>query len=876
MTAPFILPLTGCTDPSLAGRKAVGLSRLHAAGFPVPPGICITTAAYRQCLNRQNFSASERWGLVNRRDGHERRAALAECHAVIAGLDLSPLAAQCRELLSALDPASTGPWAVRSSATNEDTVRASFAGLYRTKLGVPSAELEVAIKELWASIWDERVVAYHEKSETSAEPPAMAVVIQPMVDAEAAGVAYSIHPVTGRSTNVVIDAVFGLGAPLVDGRATPDHFVVEMTGEGEPVGLSKRVVADKTERLSIDGRRLRIDLLPTSRRKEAALSTEQVLTLARVVKRVERLFEYPVDLEWAFDARQLWLLQARPITAVRSAPELTNDDCEWSRANFKETMPEVPSPMGLSFLKHFMDAYIIAHYRRLGCRIPQGLSSVRTLYGRPYLNVTLFHSLVAQLGGDPSLNPEQMGGEPLRTKPAVKRIGLLAFVRAGWLMLREMRRVVKNGPGYFAEMKALASTYHRERIGHLSLEELGKSLDELGRWLDRREVTFGIAAGVGQCLQTFSLLLPRWLGADWRSLLNAALQGQGTVISAQQIMRLAELVTCARAEETVTRLLLRESSNGRSYREFLQGTKFLTSFERYLEDFGHRGLGESDVMSPRFADRPEALLGVITIQLRGPDTTSVDIAARQRQARDNALTAIKARCGWRIDRWLMFGWWYRRLCRFFALREANRHHLMYYSTAARNLLLRLGACLVERGIFTAPDDVFFLTMQERADLSSGSTRDWAGIVKSRRAEWDRWSRLEVPDTIRDWESAVRGNQHQTEKASDGMLRGIPISPGFVTGPTRLIRTASDWSKVRAGDILVASVIDPGMAPLFGIAAGIVVEMGGTLSHGAIIAREYGLPAVANVSRVTELVVDGERITLDAATGEVRRAVASVR
>jgi pyruvate,water dikinase len=704
----------------------------------------------------------------------------------------------------------------------------------------------------------------------------MAVVIQPMVDAEAAGVAYSIHPVTGRSTNVVIDAVFGLAAPLVDGRVTPDHFVVEMTGEGEPVSLSKCVVADKTERLSIDGRRLRIDPLPTSRRKEAALSTEQVFTLAPVVKRVERVFECPVDLEWAFDTRQLWLLQARPITAIRSAPELTIDDCEWSRANFKETMPEVPSPMGRSFLEHFMDAYIIAQYRRLGCRIPQGLSSVRTLYGRPYLNVTLFYSLVAQLGGDPSLNPEQMGGEPLCTKLVVKRIGLLAFVRAGWLMLREMRRVVKNGPGYFAEMKALASTYHSERLGHFSPEELGKSLDELGCWLDRREVTFGIAAGVGQCLQTFSLFLPRWLGEGWRNLLNAALQGQGTVISAQQIVRLAELVAHARADETVTRLLLCESTDGRSYRESLQGTKFLASFERYLEDYGHRGLGESDVMSPRFADRPETLIAVIKAQLRGPDVPPARIAERQREVRERALAEVRNRCGWRIDRWLIFRWWYRRLCRFFALREANRHHLMYYSTAARNLLLRLGERLVERGQFSAPEDVFFLTMEEREGLTSGTTRDWAELVRIRRAEWEQWSKMVVPDTIRHWEEGLSGGHEPVSPDSDSALRGVPISPGCVTGQARLVRSAQDWSKVRAGDIIVAPVIDPGMVPLFGIAAGIVVEMGGTLSHGAIIAREYGLPAVANVGRVTELVADGERITLDAATGEVRRAVASVR
>ncbi|WP_455388390.1 PEP-utilizing enzyme, partial [Petrachloros mirabilis] len=549
--------------------------------------------------------------------------------------------------------------------------------------------------------------------------------------------------------------------------------------------------------------------------------------------------------------------------------ELTDDECEWSRTNFKETMPEVPSPMGRSFLEHFMEAYIVSHYRRLGCRIPQGLSSVRTLHGRPYLNVSLFHNLVGQLRGEPLLNVEQMGGEPLRTAPAVTALGWFAFIRAGWLMWREMGRVMKSGPGWFAEMKELAETYRRDCIEHFSIEELIASLDELGLWLDRREVTFGIAAGVGQCLQTFSLLLPRWLGDDWRSLLNAALQGQGTVISAQQIIRLAELVEIARADEIVSRELLRNGSDFGSFRQAMRDRPFLVAFDRYLTDYGHRGLGESDVMSPRFADQPEVLLAVITVQLRGSAATPADIVERQRNVRSKALATIRARCGWRFDRWVIFQWWYRRLCRFYALREANRHHLMYYSTAARNLLLQFGERLVERGVFTVRDDVFFLTLEEQKELSSGISKNWAALVQARRVERECWTKVQVPDSIRDWEVVTKGHQKWLSPGREGVWRGIPISLGSVRGPVRVVQSMQDWPKVNKGDILVVPVIDPGMAPLFGIAAGLVVEMGGTLSHGAIIAREYGLPAVVNVGKVTEQLRDGDRIRLDAGVGEIR-------
>ena len=203
---------------------------------------------------------------------------------------------------------------------------------------------------------------------------------------------------------------------------------------------------------------------------------------------MEQAFGHPIDLEWAFDAEQLWLIQARPIATVRPSSNLTNDDCEWSRTNFKETLPELPSLLSLSFLERFMDRHILSHYRRLGCRIPDRLTSVRVLSGRPYLNVTLFHILVAQLGGDPSLNAEQMGGELLQTIPKVQPINRAALARAVWMMWAEMRWVERSGPRLFQEMKDLATTYRRERILHLSVEELMLELDKFGPSLEGREL----------------------------------------------------------------------------------------------------------------------------------------------------------------------------------------------------------------------------------------------------------------------------------------------------------------------------------------------------------------------------------------------------
>lgn len=866
MVRPLILPLSQCSDVEFTGGKASGLARLIAAGFSVPQGFCITTEAYKQCLHASGFFEDEEWQKIYTLSGNARASALADCQTRIRQVETSQLAVHWGRALQTLSRPPNERWAVRSSATNEDTAQTSFAGLYRTHLGVVLSDIDAAVKDLWASLWEDRVVSYTARRSYKTAPR-MAVVIQPMVDAQSAGVAYSIHPVTGRTNQVTINAVPGLAASLVDGTVKPDQYVVEVTHEKQPIRVRKRILAHHSQRLVVSKGGLQVERLGDTTPIHSSLTDAQLFSLARTAKHVEQAFGHPIDLEWAFDAEQLWLVQARPIT-VRPSSTLTNDDCEWSRTNFKETLPELPSLLSLSFLERFMDRHILSHYRRLGCRIPEGLTSVRVLRGRPYLNVTLFHILVAQLGGDPSLNAEQMGGEPVQAIPQVQPLNRATLARAGWMIWAEMRRVERSGPGVFREMKDLATVYRRERILHLSVEELVPELDKLGPWLEGRDVTFGIVSGVGQCLQIFGQFLPRWLGPDWRGLLNAALQGQGTVISAQQIVRLAELTDIARDEPAVGTFLTSEPWDPSTFREALADTKFLRTFDSYLEDYGHRAVGESDVMSPRLADMPESILAIVRIHLISASPSQKSILLRQRNARIAALAQIKRRIGLRYHRWVIFMWCYWRLCRFFALREANRHHLMYYSTAIRTLLMRLGELLVERGQLYEPDDIFFLTISDRAELLAGSTRDWKAVIRARRAERAHDATVEVPDTVREWETASEQTLPSDKVEGSGILSGTPISVGTVAGSVRVIRSVADWSKIMPGEILVVPVIDPGLAPLFGLAGGLIAEMGGTLSHGAIIAREYGLPTIANVGGAMARLADGQRITVDAGSGTI--------
>jgi len=869
MDRPLFLPLAACTQPSLVGGKALGLARLLAGGFPVPSGFCVTTEAYDRALRALGFSPVEQWKAAQESSGAERQRILLHCCTLIRDCDIAELTGQIVEQARRLGLPLQTLWAVRSSATNEDGAHASFAGVYRTRLGVSLEDLGVAVKDLWLSIWDERVVNYHARSGLHGTPPAMAVVIQPLLEARTAGVAYSIHPLTGRVTQVAINAVAGLAAALVDGRVTPDQYLVEMADSGQPIRICERTITSQTQALWVTSQGLCGVPLSDDAVGRATLSDDQLFTLARTAKQIQKAFGHPVDLEWLYDDHGLWLVQARPISALLRSRQLTNDDCEWSRTNFKETMPELPSPLGLSFLELFMERYILLPYRRLGCRIPEGVSSVRTFQGRPYINMTLFHSLTTQLRGDPSLLTEQMGGEILTRVPEAHPIGWVAFARGGLVMMAEMRKAVRDGPAWFAYMKGMATENRADRLRTVSAEEVALRLDAIGQWLDEHELTFGIAGGVSQCLQALGGVLPRWLGEDWRALLNGALQGQAAVISAQQIIRLADIADMVRRDAHAMSWFTENTWDPVEVRRRLEGTDILRAFNRYLEDYGHRGVGESDPMSPRFADRPELLLAVLRTQILAPmNATPADILQRQTVVRERALAEIRTRFGWQFHRWLIFSWWYRRLCRFFALREANRHHLMYYSAAARSLLLRLGEYLVERGQLSSQEDIFYLTIETRAAMLAGDSRDWREVIRARRAERDRYAAVSVPDTIRDWNAVARGTGTSSVVDSDGVFHGIPISGGQVVGPARFVRSIEDWSRVCRGDILVVSVIDPGMAPLFGVAAGLVAEMGGTLSHGAIIAREYGLPAVANVSGIMTRLKEGDRISLDAERGEI--------
>jgi rifampicin phosphotransferase len=875
MHPPYLVPLASSGDRALCGGKASGLAALLRHGVHVPPGVCVTTRAYFDTLRAAGLSPADTWARAGRASQSARQKILDEYRGRIASLTIpDDVLQQLEPVLDSIGRTSRSHheelWAVRSSATTEDEAERTFAGLYRTVLGVPHAAIPAAITECWASLWTSTAWAYYERAADHAPAPAMAVIVQPLLSPRASGVTYSQHPVTRAPHDVLIEAVLGLAEPLVGGTVPSDRYIVRIAGDTESTHVLERHIAAKpTARRPAMGT-VRDMPVATADQAQPSLTDQEACALARLTKQVERAMNHPVDVEWAIDEHGLWLLQSRSIpgpVAQTARGILTEATCAWSRANFKETLPDQPSPLGLSLLQQFMATNIIRQYVELGCTIPPGLSSVRIIHGRPYINVTLFQSLMTQLGGDPSLVAEHMGGNA--PEPSfVPRLPWWKLLKAGLMMERRIRRAANRAPRWFAEMKCMAEGRRGDSTESLSPADLLHRLDRLGERLSSHDLTFAIVAGVAQGFSVLQRLLERRVGDDWRPLLNAALQGSGTVISARQIMWLSECANAAREEPVASRFFHADPWEPGQFRIQLAGTRFLHAFDGYLNEYGHRAVAESDVMSPRFVEVPDCVLDAVRGHVISPPSLSIrESQTRQSLGRERALQRIRMACRWRYHEWAAIKWWHRRLSRFLALREANRHHLMYFTSAVRQLLLAMGRQFAAHGVLGQPDDIFFLTNDEIRDLVFGETAAAQSLVKSRRAERVQHATQSAPDFVMGQNMTPRSTD-QLEPLSVRVLHGLIISSGIVTGPVRLVRTHADFRYVQRGDIVVTSILDPGMAPLFGLAGGLIAEMGGILSHGAIIAREYGIPTVVNIPGVTRFLRDGQRVTLNADDGVV--------
>jgi pyruvate,water dikinase len=783
-----LIPLAEA-GPRAAGGKGAALWRLAQRGVPVPPTWVLPPDVFRDFLRQAGL-----WEL-----------ALAEDHAALhAGI----LAANVPLRLDGMH----GRLAVRSSALEEDGRIHSHAGQYESVLGVEPAGLAEAVRRCWASYHGPRAVAY--RGGRAGPPGGMALLVQEMVDARTAGVMFTTNPVTGSWREMAIEAVWGLGEPLVGGHVVPDRYLVRRPrrtpGPVQAVlarvqlTLESEAVA-RQDRQLVTGRGGGVSEGAADAPLARKLPREELFALCRLGLRAESVLGGPQDVEWAQDrGGRFWVLQSRPITTRQDVPR--GGRALWTRRFLGERWPDGATPLGWSIVAPVLEHFIA--YPGTSARFLGGDPPLRLVRGHPYVNVTVFRHLAFKL---PGTAPPRF---------------LLDFFPPD-----EERMWVR---------RAAASPDLRV-YGSI----LGETFAER-RWQRFRWNPFGNWRAWDQ----FAAALPARLAALEAAPPDRALAVAIPLVRDYVKVHITSLLFANMAYEIVAPLLPEASRSAllrppagsvtaRVNAELWDLGHDPTRLAPFLAAHGHRSAASWEVFARRWAEDPEGVLRLASLAAEGPrprlDADAVETAAALAGVTNPALR-----------------WGIGLTQTYLRLREEQRYHLDRVLFVLKRKLVRLG----ERW-FADPTDVRFLTASE---LDGALGVDELRRTAARRAAEG------VDPTPPDF---LHGDEALPIAAGAGdRLQGLGISPGVVRGRTRVIRGPEEGDRLQPGEILVARATDPGWTPLFARAGGLVLELGGMLSHGAVVAREYHLPGVVNIPGATTLLADGVEVTIDGRGGGV--------
>jgi len=860
------------------GGKALNLGIMSSAGLPVPGGFCVTTDAYRSVVADQLDDLMGKLGDAT--DRGEATAAAGKARGRVLSVELPPqLRIAIADHYQALGD--NEPVAVRSSATAEDLAYASFAGQQDTYLNVVgSAALLDAVRRCWASLWTDRAVSYRNANAIDHRSVALAVVVQRMIDATTAGVMFTANPITGTRHETVIDASPGLGEAVVSGAVNPDHFVVNAVDQS----IVTRRLGDKRIMItSLPGGGTELREL-TGGSSEACLNDEQVLQLVDLGQQVQRQYGAPQDTEWALDsAGTFWLTQARPITTLypqarTHGPGLRVLMC----LSLAQGLTRPITPMGIAAVR------LIGTSVATEVRIPPdeplaGPAAMHAPGQRLYLDLT--SALRNRLGRRAIIGAFTV--MEARAATVLKRLAerpefsliqtrdhtMLRHIAGALLRNKVPFRMIAGLINPNLAYRGIATTERRLRraltlpANATASQRLDFVEQRLGSLFLLMPRTFAYAVGGLLMLRVSRQLLG---DAAEPGELQEVLRGLPHNVTTEMDLELWGLTEKIRndqpshgafTESSVPDLLQR-------YRERKLPPVAQRGLQSFLRRYGHRAVAEIDLGIPRWSDDPSHLLGVISNYLR-LNTHDLDPIAQFHagQARaESMITILTERMAERSQvRARMVGWALRRVRQLVGLRESPKFLLIVALATMREHLKVIGRQLAANKLIDQVDDVFFLDLGEvRQGLSGENVQPL--VVVRREAYEQELKRRHIPRLLLSdgtEPEAIAG----AAAGVDGALVGSPASTGTVTGPARVVLDPVG-AHLEPGEILVAPSTDPGWTPLFLTAGGLVMEMGGSNSHGAVVAREYGIPAVVGVPDATHKIETGQLITVDGAAGLV--------
>lgn len=885
-TTPYILPIQNIALGSLksVGGKAENLSRLINVGFPVPDGFCVTTAAYEIVASNptvQSVMAElQNWNGLP--DGEYQNLSVNARKALLSAPLPPKLEADIRRAYTQMDPDHKLPVAVRSSATAEDLPEASFAGLQDTYLNISGSDQVVAsVRACWSSLWSDRAIAYRAGTQ-HANGVELAVVVQRLVPAVTAGVLFTANPLTGRRHETVIDAAWGLGEAVVSGLVVPDHFVID-TEENTILerSLGSKQVAiymnpkggTQTEQVNLD-------------HNDFCLDDRQIFQLVELGNQIAAAFGQPQDIEWVIDQNaKIWVVQARPITTLYPLPSaMANSESLQAHysINASQGMERPFTPLGESLFRLLVSS--VASFagfppadRYVG---PSFLSEAG---GRLFLNISkaLRHKIartivlgmveiaesragaaLAQLAQDPrfAFQPDSL--------VSFARRGLSFFIRAR-LPVYVLQSLI-HPKGTVARVARLRSFFENQVHSQDPLDHAGifTDIDHLFSVQSVRRL-LGIMP---------SVLLP---GMILRGVVGKLLKGKASAKEIEEVFQsapdnptmtmnlsLGELANLVRALPDLEALFSRSSPAEMAVAYHNRGlpTVFQDALAGFLHVHGHRCATELDGGLARWSEDPTPIFAILTGYLQAGARRSDTIFSEGSHQAELLIAELSSRARGPLTAAIV------RLCLKRARilqgqREMPRFYIALLLAKTRDLLGPLGKQMVTSGRLADRNDLNFLSLQEIQALCGGAALP--ENFGQRRSLYDREVRRRAPPALllSDGSQPESASFDKSLEVTAEVLVGIAASRGVVGGRARIIFDPQA-ARLEPGDILVAPSTDPGWTPLFLIAGGVVMETGGPMAHGAIVAREYRIPAIVAVPSATSLIRDGQLIRVDGTQGRV--------
>lgn len=888
----------------IAGGKGANLARLTRAGFSVPEGFIITTYAYRAFVVENGLEEAilEALSGVESLSQEALEGASAKIRALFSEGQLPEgLADDLLAAYNRVGETSRTAVAVRSSATAEDLPEMSFAGQQDTYLNVVGGEnLLKAVMDCWGSLWTARAIGYRLRNRVPHQDAAIAVVVQQMVESDVSGVLFTANPLTGNRTETVIDATFGLGEALVSGRVEPDHYVID-TARGQIISktIGAKAIAVRGQ---VGGGITEIRSDHTVRQ---ALPDEQILALSALGQRVAETYGFPQDIEWAWAMDQLFLLQARPVTALFPIPH--GMPAEPLRVMFSfgavQGLLDPITPLGQDGIR-FLFA---AGARMFGFRVTAGTQSTLVSAGeRLWIDFTplirnsvgrraaryatgmvepTIQQALESIWDEPSLQPERKGVRLQTIFRMVRVFGpAAANVLFNLISPRARRRFIVEQGERILEIQQKQSAAI-EGNPWIRLAQQADLLENIAKdHLPRMLILFvsGIAAGMVSL--NFLHRVAGWLeeqrvkesgkAVRWTDIVLESTRGLQHNPTTEMDLALWEIARSIQSFPAAREAFQSRTASELAalYQSGQMPDRAQATIAAFFERYGGRGLAEIDMGRPRWQEDPTHVMEMLLSYLQIEDSDQAPNAVFNRSAKvgERAVEQLAAgarqlKGGWLKSIWVRF--FARRMRELLCIRESPKFFMVRMMALIRQELLKSGSAFVETGDLQKADDLFFLSYGELHRFAKKEPQDWKALIAKRQEAYRREKlRRQVPRLLlSDGRAFYEGMR--TAGKDEKMLSGSPVSPGSAEGNVRVVLDPRQAGFL-PGEILVCQGTDPSWTPLFLSAAGLVMEVGGMMTHGAVVAREYGIPAIVGVDQVTRRLKTGQRIRMDGSTGQI--------